>query len=195
MTSEAITGKGYGTVALRVTSSHFSATVLSQIQFIDREFDIPRWQQLLAHTVLQVPQTPFNDRVSSFLYGHRDKYPSLVVGASESVHRQQDGHSCLAHRDRYHGVCRSRQWRYLSLSSSTVWRTPLRFNSDRYHAWLQPSPSGRNGACCLFCCCALPERAHRQPPPVPVRIRCVATLWFAMLRTIKAQCKRESCLL
>ena len=29
--------------------------------------------------------------------------------------------------------------------------------------------------------------AHRRPPPVPVRIRCVATLWFAMLRTIKAQ--------
>ena len=45
----------------------------------------------------------------------------------------------------------------------------------------------RNGACCLFCCCALPERAHRRPPPVPVRIRFVATLWFAMLRTIKAQ--------
>ena len=44
------------------------------------ELDIPRWQQRLAHTVLQVPQTPFNDRVSSFLYGHRDKYPSFVVG-------------------------------------------------------------------------------------------------------------------
>ena len=55
----------------------------------------------------------------------------------------------------------------------------------------QPSPSGRNGACCLFCCCALPESAHRRPPPVPVRIRCVTTLWFAMLRTIKAQWKRE----
>ena len=44
------------------------------------ELDIPRWQQRLAHTVLQVPQTPFNDRVSSFLYGHRDKYPCFVVG-------------------------------------------------------------------------------------------------------------------
>ena len=77
MTSEAITGKGYGTVVLRVTSSHFSATVLSQIQFIDREFDIPRWQQRLAHTVLQVPQTPFNDSVSSILVWPQRQVPEL----------------------------------------------------------------------------------------------------------------------
>ena len=55
----------------------------------------------------------------------------------------------------------------------------------------QPSPAGRHVACCLFCCCALPESAHRRSPPVPVRIRCIATLWFAMLRTIIAQWKRE----
>ena len=53
----------------------------------------PLASQMFACNQLKTFRHPCVDRVSSFLYVHRDKFPSLVVGATESVHRR---HSCWA---------------------------------------------------------------------------------------------------
>ena len=98
-------------VLVNVIFHHFSRT--DQLRFL-RPLSLTESSTLLVgHTHSAVGVT--NSMV--VMYGYRNKYPSLVVGASESFH------SCLAPETGSMTLFFS-PWRCLRFCSSTVWCDP-----------------------------------------------------------------------